>query len=92
MPAAMKKPRGRTPGVTLTTDHRLKIQNSNILSVLIEHAEGKREMSPSQVTAGLGLLKKSLPDLQTVTHQGDDKKPMTLMLITGVPRDGDPEA
>lgn len=43
--------------------HRVKIQNSNILNALIEHVEGVREMSASQVTAGLGLLKKVLPDL-----------------------------
>lgn len=43
--------------------HRVKIQNSNILNALIEHVEGKREMSSSQVTAGLGLLRKVLPDL-----------------------------
>jgi hypothetical protein len=43
--------------------HRVKIQNSNILNALIEHVEGVREMSSSQVTAGLGLLRKVLPDL-----------------------------
>jgi hypothetical protein len=43
--------------------HRVKIQNSNILNALIEHIEGKREMSATQVSAGLGLLRKVLPDL-----------------------------
>jgi hypothetical protein len=56
----------------MSQEHRVKIQNSNVLNALIEHAEGRREMSPSQVTAGLGLLKKALPDLSTVTLQGDD--------------------
>jgi len=50
--------------------HRVKIQNSNILNALIEHAEGVREMSSSQVTAGLGLLKKVMPDLQAVELSG----------------------
>ena len=50
-------------GVKLTDAHRAKIQNSNILNALIEHAEGRREMSGTQVTAGLGLLRKVLPDL-----------------------------
>ena len=64
--------RGRKPGFSMSQEHRVKIQNSNVLNALIEHAEGRREMSPSQVTAGLGLLKKALPDLSTVTLQGDD--------------------
>ncbi len=55
--------RGRKPGFRMSDEHRVKIQNSNILNALIEHVEGTREMGPSQVTAGLGLLKKVLPDL-----------------------------
>lgn len=39
---------------------------------LIEHVEGKREMSATQVTAGLGLLRKVLPDLAaTADVEGD---------------------
>jgi hypothetical protein len=68
--------RGRKPGFKMTEEHRVKIQNSNILNALIEHVEGKREMSPTQVTAGLGLLKKALPDLSTVTMQGDEDNPL----------------
>lgn len=59
--------RGRKPGFTMSNEHRVKIQNSNILNALIEHAEGKREMSATQVSAGLGLLKKAMPDLQAMT-------------------------
>lgn len=51
--------------------HRVKIQNSNILNALIEHVDGKREMSSTQVTAGIALLKKVLPDLASVTVSGD---------------------
>lgn len=69
MPAGRPKGSG---GVKLTEAHRAKIQKSNILNALIEHAEGRREMSATQVTAGLGLLKKALPDLATVTLQGDE--------------------
>lgn len=65
------KKRGRTPGFAMTDEHRGKIQNSNILKALIEHAEGKREMGSSQVTAGLGLLRKVMPDLQSVAHSGE---------------------
>jgi hypothetical protein len=59
----------------MTEEHRVKIQNSNILNALIEHAEGKREMSSTQVSAALGLLKKVMPDLsaaeitQETTHR-----------------------
>lgn len=56
--------------------HRSKIQKSQILTALIQHAEGKREMSPTQVTAGLGLLKKCLPDLTSVTMTGENGGPV----------------
>lgn len=58
--------RGRSAGFVMPEAHRVKIQNSNILKALIEHAEGTREMSASQVSAGLGLLKKVMPDLQSI--------------------------
>ena len=60
----------------MSEEHRVKIQNSNILNALIEHAEGEREMSATQVQAGLGLLKKVLPDLQSVQLSGDDQNPV----------------
>lgn len=73
---AARKSRGRTAGFIMTDAHRVKIQNSNILNALIEHAEGEREMSPTQVSAGLGLLRKCLPDLSAVEHSGDKDKPI----------------
>jgi hypothetical protein len=68
--------RGRAPGFKMTEEHRVKIQNSNILSALIEHVSGNREMSSTQVTAGLGLLKKCLPDLSATTISGDPDNPI----------------
>lgn len=62
--------RGRKPGFRMSDEHRVKIQNSNVLNALIEHCEGKREMSATQVTAGIALMKKMLPDLQAVTYDG----------------------
>ena len=53
-------------------EHRTKIANSQILKCLIEHTEGTREMSATQVSAGLGLLRKVMPDLATTTIQGDE--------------------
>jgi hypothetical protein len=65
--------RGRKPGFSMSAEHRLKIQNSNILTALIDHVTVGREMSSTQVTAGLGLLKKVLPDLQGVSLSGDEE-------------------
>jgi hypothetical protein len=62
--------RGRQPGFRMSDEHRVKIQNSNILNALIEHAEGRREMSSTQVTAGLGLLDRVMPKLQATTIEG----------------------
>jgi len=57
----------------MTQEHRDKIAKSNILSTLIKHVEGKQDMSSTQVTAGLGLLRKCLPDLQAVElSSGED--------------------
>jgi len=55
----------------MSHEHRVKIQNSNILNALIEHVEGVREMSATQVSAGLGLLKKVLPDLAATADIGE---------------------
>jgi hypothetical protein len=70
-------------------EHRVKIQNSNILNSLIEHVEGRREMSASQVTAGLGLLRKCLPDLATTEITGENGGAITFQVVTGVPRGDD---
>ena len=77
--------RGRVPGFRMDDSHRVKIQNSNILNALIEHVVGKREMSATQVTAGVALLKKVLPDLTAGTidlsnSDGTLSKPTTILL------------
>lgn len=71
--------RGRKPGFVMSDAHRVKIQNSNILNALIEHVEGKREMSSTQVTAGVALLKKVLPDMQSLQHSGADGGPIEIV-------------
>lgn len=63
----------------MSLEHRNKIGNSNTLKYLLDHIEGKREMSPTQVTAGLGLLKKVLPDLQSVELSGDPDNPVEVV-------------
>ena len=75
--------RGRKAGFRMSDEHRVKIQNSNILNALVEHVEGKREMSATQVSAGLGLLKKVLPDLSQTTLEGGDN-PLSIESIQRV--------
>jgi hypothetical protein len=65
--------RGRQPGIKLPETHRDKIRNSNVLLRLISHAEGTVDMKATEVQAALGLLKKSLPDLQSVDLKADVK-------------------
>ncbi len=76
--------RGRKPGFVMSEAHRVKIQNANILNALIEHVEGKREMSATQVNAGLGLLKKVLPDLKHHEHGGDADNPILHKVIRSI--------
>jgi hypothetical protein len=69
-------------------DIREKIRTSQLLTRLTNHGLGrlKKPMDDSQVRAALGVLKKSLPDLQSIEHRGavDNKihvissKPMTI--------------
>jgi hypothetical protein len=81
--------RGRAPGFEMSNDHRVKIQNSNILNALIEHATGKREMAATQVTAGLGLLKKVMPDLSSVEMSADVTMTHEQFLDTLIEPDGE---
>ena len=87
---------GREPGFRMGNDHRVKIKNSNILNALIEHVDGKREMSATQVSAGLGLLKKVMPDLGALSLSGDDENPLnivhTIRRIIVDPRHSDSES
>lgn len=62
--------KGRPAGFLMDDSHRTKIANSQILNRLIKHAEGELELTSTQVQTGLGLLKKVLPDLQSIQHQG----------------------
>jgi hypothetical protein len=78
--------RGRKPGFRMSDAHRVKIQNSNILNALIEHVDGKREMSATQVTAGLGLLRKIMPDISSVTIGGDENAPLRLEISWSGPQ------
>lgn len=74
--------RGRKAGFVMPESHRVKIQNSNILNALIEHVEGKREMAASQVTAGLGLLRKVLPDLAATAESDENGNLRSIKAMT----------
>lgn len=50
---------------------RAKIQAGLITKRLILYVNGKIKLDPAQVTAGLGLLKKVLPDTVFVEHGGE---------------------
>ena len=62
--------RGRTAGFQMGAEHRTKIANSKILNRLIGHAEGRVEMTSTQVTAALGLMDRVMPKLQSTTIEG----------------------
>ena len=55
----------------LKTQHREAIKTSMIINRLADHVDGKAEMSSTQVAAGLGLLRKVLPDLKATEHEGE---------------------
>jgi len=50
--------------------HRQYIQTTQLVKRLQSFIKGEIEMVPHQVTAVLGLLKKTLPDLAAVQHTG----------------------
>lgn len=64
---------------------RSRIQAGVIADRLVKHVLGEQEMSKSQVSAGLGLLKKVCPDLAATEHSFDQDKPMRGVLVWGKP-------
>ena len=64
------------------TKTRDKIRTSQLINrlerfVLSETEQGvKVELSPAQVTAALGLIKKTLPDISAIQHSGDSDNPI----------------
>lgn len=52
-------------------DVRSKIQASQLINRLQNFIEGKISLNAAQVNAALGLLRKSLPDLQATEHSGE---------------------
>lgn len=50
---------------------RSAIQTGQLVKRLTDHINGAVELNKSQVSAALGLLKKTLPDLTSVEHSGE---------------------
>lgn len=62
----------RTRKVRHDENTRLRIQATQIVNRLQDHIFDRCELSRSQVSAALGLLKKTLPDLQATELSGPD--------------------
>lgn len=55
----------------LADQTRDSIKTSMLIKRVYGHAIGEVEMSPTQLRAAEILLKKTLPDLQSIDHTGD---------------------
>lgn len=56
---------------------RAKIQTSQLINRLNSFVKGEVTLNGAQVTAALGLIKKTLPDLASVELKGNDQNPLT---------------
>lgn len=55
---------------------RDKIKSSQLINRLQDHVLGDVELSTTQITAALGLLKKCVPDLSATEHSNDPDNPL----------------
>ena len=65
---------------------RAKIQTSQLINRLEDHILNDLDLKPTQVTAALGLLKKTLPDLANVELSGSDDKPFQMVITWQTPK------
>lgn len=65
-------------------DVRAKIKTSQLINRLANHALGKTELKNSQVRAIDILLKKTVPDLQSVQLAGDPDNPIITEIVQRV--------
>lgn len=66
---------------------RARIQTSQLINRLTDHALGHVELTPTQVRAIEILLKKSIPDLSSIELTGDPENPVHLVGMTKEQRD-----
>lgn len=69
-------------------EYRAKIDTNTITNSLIGHIKGEVEMTSTQVTAALGLLRKCLPDLAALTINNDADSPFLIKDISSSPYEG----
>ena len=62
-------------------DVRAKIQTSQLINRLENHALGKLHLETSQIKAIEVLIRKTLPDLSSVTLAGDQDNPVKVTLV-----------
>lgn len=61
----------RTRKIRHDDETRAKIRTSQLINRLEGHVLGNVELSATQVSAALGLLRKTLPDMSNVEHSGE---------------------
>lgn len=67
---ASRRRRARARDTGVTDLSRERIRYGMCINRLQNFVAGRIEMSPHQVTAALGLLRKGVPDLQAIEHAG----------------------
>jgi hypothetical protein len=71
---------GRPIGKLHQDDIRKKIQASQLINVLQDHAlTGVGEITPTRMKAIEILLRKSIPDLSSVEISGDEANPLNMI-------------
>lgn len=70
---------------------REKIRASQLVNRLEDHILGDLELTSTQVTAALGLLKKCVPDLRATEHSGPGGGAIKIDKIERAVIDGNPE-
>lgn len=63
------------------TNTRAKIQASQIINRLQGYVNGKIVLEAGQVSAGLGLLRKVLPDLQSTALTDKDGNALSIAVV-----------
>lgn len=68
-----------------TEEIRSKIQTTQLINVLQNHALGlSEEIKPSRMKAIEILLKKALPDLQSTEITGDSDAPLGIKVVSSI--------
>ncbi len=71
----------RTVKIRHDDQTRAKIKTSQIINRLTSHVLDNLELTPSQVSAGLGLLRKTLPDLSQAELTGENGGPLQVSVV-----------